>query len=439
MHAKVPIGGATFTIDGGDIRQIFAARELLARSAKGLNLLEESGKREFLARYSKERQGHPELGRLIIACVEIQLPDAPAAVSALSFSSGGSVQPAQLQARQEMEAILAAPEFRSHDPFGAEWVLSRWAGKNLNSSNATVVAEVVARSLSELISRLEKTGEAVEGAQFRLPIERPAPAAVPIQKPQKHPKKYSHQRPRNAMNDPQGVTLGQGFVSLTHGRLVSYCVLRADEDVIGAYRIDNRSVVLVSLKVVEIGENTAAARAGTYADGTVHVVTVSPEADESAGAELADEALSLGFFKGPDWPALSKRQRRNTAVAGYTSGHLSPGWITSPSGLRMASVWYLPGGGYKVTDRDGQLSGVFGDGFTVSQSDRLKGFSDAAGNLFSLLVTAYTYQGSDGGYYSAAFAENGQIVMGGVWLDGANRIASNFTDQTQFRTLYTTK
>jgi len=74
VTASFPIGGANFSIAGGDVAQIFAAREMLGRCAKDLDLAQASGKREFLARYDKERQQHPELSKLKIMSPEVALP-----------------------------------------------------------------------------------------------------------------------------------------------------------------------------------------------------------------------------------------------------------------------------------------------------------------------------------------------------------------------------
>lgn len=61
VTAQYPIGGANFSVEGGDMRQAFEARELLDRAAKGLDLTKEADKAEFVNLYKKERKKHPEL------------------------------------------------------------------------------------------------------------------------------------------------------------------------------------------------------------------------------------------------------------------------------------------------------------------------------------------------------------------------------------------
>jgi hypothetical protein len=92
-----------------------------------------------------------------------------------------------------------------------------------------------------------------------------------------------------------------------------------------------------------------------------------------------------------------------------------------------------------VTDRAGKVKAVFGPDFVASLAHSLKGFRDQSGTMFSLPMTAYTYQGKDAKYYSLAVADNGQIVMSGVWSSGAERIAGNFTNPALFRVLSTDK
>ena len=74
ITVEFTIGGVTFSMDSGDVHQILAGRELVARAAEDLDLGKEPDKAEFLARYTKEREGHPELANLVIKCKQFQLP-----------------------------------------------------------------------------------------------------------------------------------------------------------------------------------------------------------------------------------------------------------------------------------------------------------------------------------------------------------------------------
>lgn len=72
ITAQYPIGGTSFSVAGGDTRQVFEAQELLNRAAKGLDLTKEADKAEFTNRYKQERKNHPELQNLIITCPAIK-------------------------------------------------------------------------------------------------------------------------------------------------------------------------------------------------------------------------------------------------------------------------------------------------------------------------------------------------------------------------------
>lgn len=453
LKTKFSTGGATFTIEGGDIPQVFAARELLARCAGGLKLSEGADRQEFLACYSKERRDRPELGKLVIACLEFQLPNSPEAVSAPSFGHAESAEPAGLQAqtrrkmvdlllgglRQPLKGKRWGPESDAAKSFGNAVVsLETWVARNMNGGNVMAIADGIAFATSEVFGDTlrKRYKDAVDRYDQR--VHMPGVSAAVEGEDESH-LDFGIRDPEKSKNSwccaSRVGPIGYGCAGVMRGgRLFSACVLKADKDLVAAYQVDGGTVMPVSVKLVEIGEDSVAARAGTGTEGTVRLVVVSPEVGGAIGKFFLSEALEL--FDKPT--GTRGRPVLNLWWTGTTGGlGTPPGWIESRRDRWVANVYDAPAGGYLAVAGSGEVKGVFGPGFTASQTDNLKGFRDEAGNVFTLPVTAYTYQGSDGRYHSFAIAENGQAVMYGVWLDGANRTASNCTDRAQFKTIST--
>ena len=71
VKADYPINGANFTVLNGDIRELFAAREMLDLAAEGLDLSDKSTHSAFIERYKAERKKHPELKHLLILSPQI--------------------------------------------------------------------------------------------------------------------------------------------------------------------------------------------------------------------------------------------------------------------------------------------------------------------------------------------------------------------------------
>jgi hypothetical protein len=110
------------------------------------------------------------------------------------------------------------------------------------------------------------------------------------------------------------------------------------------------------------------------------------------------------------------------------------GWVKSKRG-RLADVNFGPAGGYLVTDEYGKIKTVLGRGFAAPEVQTVDRITAEDGVRYFVRAQAFTYQGTDGKYYTLAVVEDKVPVMHGVWLDGASRSASNLGDAGQFRVL----
>jgi WD40 repeat protein len=435
IKADLPVGGATFTITGGDIRQIFAARELVAKAAEGLNLKDESGRREFLVRYFKSRREHPELSALKISCAEFPLvePSGPAANAPAGASSSASG--VSEQARRDLMAMLSVPEYQGqagYAKFAAG--LRTWLGKNLSPANAATVAE-----FHVLLLQSTMTLAPALAAQLRLPcnwilsnqISIPDPGAVAKQEPK--------QKSKNRAPEDSDIPVGGCNRGIAGGRELTECHIKSGGEVYVAYRLDAGAISTARVTLQETVLNPSTAGMA----GALQTLKATPELEETVRGQVLGAATV--FMPAPGWKPPSKREQPalRQSPSAYRGNQMCQyqrtAWVVAPSGVRAGDVDELPNGGYVATGEQGEILAVWGHDFTAAQAEKLHGFKDGAGNLYPLPVTVHTYSGAGGKRYSMAVFDRRHFVMWGTWLEGATPTAPNILDPKLFRVLETAR
>jgi hypothetical protein len=263
--------------------------------------------------------------------------------------------------------------------------LAKYAGANVNTSNAATITRAMTVAVSVLIG--PPTASETDGLVMT-----------------------------DGISDKRGKTIGETWIEKCDGRALYACQLRVENELATAYQIDRGRIVTVTLAAVENPRGTAAVRAGIYPDGTVYEVAVPGEDDPAIRELLIQHAIKLARF-----------ERKS--------------WVASKRGGELAEIFDAPEGGHCVVDatrpfHSGGTVTWFGARFTPAVSREVKAYRDKNNNVIQQNATAHTYEGLDGRYYTIALGPHRETFMLGVWLDEAKRIADDFMDPAAFKVTY---